>query len=232
MIMIHELPFAYLHLTGPAMLVLPQLFENETYSEFVHKYEGYIILDNGAFENKTPISNDKILDLAKEYEVNEIVLPDVWREGNRTFLLHRQFMEVISAKERLKYKLMAVPHGKDILEYVDCYQNIVSEIDYDTLGINRPKGENGHIRPWIVKWLDPRRKNTFHLLSLRYEQELLAYKDMSYVKMCDCSDASHHPKTGKIDWNEPYSKEREMEIVKNINHLNKLAGDPNIVKVL
>jgi len=231
MIMIHELPFAYLHMTGPKMLILPQLLKNERYSEFVLKYKGYKILDNGAFENKVPISHEEILELAYTYNVQEIVLPDVWRDGQKTVSLHKEFMTVISKGDKKRFYFMAVPHGKSILEYAACYKEIVENIDYDTIGVNRPKGENGHIRPWIIRWLDPTRENTYHLLSLRFPNELLYYKDMPNVISCDCSDASHG-KNGKIDWFEPYSRDREIEIACNIMHLNKLAGDNNVPQVL
>jgi hypothetical protein len=131
------IPTAYLHLDEDSdyFMVLPHTLEsNIKYFEFF-KEQGkrgkYLILDNGAAEG-FKYSMPHLLELADKINVSEIVLPDVIKDKNATLEVA---WEGFLASVCWTGKLMLVPQGKDLTEWIQCYDKMSLWYPIDTIGI-------------------------------------------------------------------------------------------------
>ena len=78
-------------------LLLPHLLWDDDYHFYAKKArrpDTLIILDNGAFEG-VDISNERLIKLAIDYEVNEVVVPDVMADAARTLERLQTFYDVV-----------------------------------------------------------------------------------------------------------------------------------------
>jgi len=170
-----------------AFILAQQAQKHPEIIEYYKQYTGFKILDNGAFEavalKELPqcLPFDVCMDLAKEMTVDEVVLPDYPYEGKKTFEENKELLESISLKEKRMFRLMHVPHGRSVLEYVDWYMAAL-ELDVDTIGFSildlwkQPGMER--MRPFVVHYL---RVN--HLLPPKFEYHLLGL-DMPFELQC------------------------------------------------
>jgi hypothetical protein len=144
-------PFAYLDLIPKSAnfhLLLAHLLINKQYVDFYnarHKAGDFIVLDNGAFEFKHPLSAEEILRLIEEsgIEIDCVVAPDFpGRRGIETISATEQFIHELQRREVKIPFIMAVPQSEkgDYLDWVSCYQrlcniNEVTHIGMSILGI-------------------------------------------------------------------------------------------------
>lgn len=93
--------------------------------------DAYVILDNGMFESHSSVANPQLLQMAKDYDVDEIVLPDMRGDSTETLALQREFMHLYRAAYNLTDyppKVMAVVQGKtkkECKEYIDQTHNFL-----------------------------------------------------------------------------------------------------------
>lgn len=107
-------------------LILPSLFQHQTYRNFYRKQDGYMILDNGAAEGKRE-SLELICNMGRAMlgKVDEIVLPDVI--GNMDGTLDAIAQEYYTAFEyRTRFKFMMVLQGKTFLDYLSCAERAIN----------------------------------------------------------------------------------------------------------
>jgi len=105
-------------------LFVPKQFEGgDTPSRIRHlKSRGhYIILDNGAYEGEL-LDLKSLLELAKSVNANEIVLPDVFQDANKTVQSYKQILVTKELPDNCKY--MLVPQGKNLAEWFTCFEQI------------------------------------------------------------------------------------------------------------
>jgi len=181
-------PIKHLELdTGSIHMVIPQLLEIEPYYDFYANRSDYVILDNGAVEFGA-MGNEELIELAKEIKANEIVMPDRLCNGLETFNLSFDFYCVLSKSERKQFKIMAVPQGKDLIDFVNCYTRLKS-LNPDVIGLNHWFDSTGESRTLIQKRLDVDMFNSFevHLLGLTNAGEL--NRSSPKVRSCDTSYA-------------------------------------------
>jgi hypothetical protein len=107
--------------------MLPAGLQDKLYAKhygYLCKHPGsYVILDNGMFEDNA-VTNLELIQLAKDYNVDEIVLPDKRGDGVETLALQREFLHLYRAAYSLVSrppKVMAVVQGKTLKE---CYAHI------------------------------------------------------------------------------------------------------------
>lgn len=79
--------------------------------------KGYKILDNGAAESEL-CSFEELISLAHDLEVDEVVIPDVLGDHNRTVELLHDFKPY--AKANSKFKYMGVVQGRSHGEVAQC----------------------------------------------------------------------------------------------------------------
>lgn len=123
-------------------LLLPDLFENDTYEEAAHQSTaidgGYSILDNGAAEGNLA-GMAHLFSLARLSCVEEVVIPDAMTDAEQSLYLLRTSWEYIRRQphyDDLTY--MAVLQGKTVDELVDYASKVVTEhLWVKTIGIPR-----------------------------------------------------------------------------------------------
>ena len=108
--------------------------EDEAYRNMAINYNGYKILDNSLIELDGAMSMKDVLTAADIIGADEVVLPDVFKNGSETI---KTTLEALGEyKEELKnYKTMAVVHGETIDEWVRTFLIFSARPDIDVLGI-------------------------------------------------------------------------------------------------
>lgn len=102
-------------------LVLAQhIGKDYEYTEFYRRSEKYKILDNGAYENKYPVSIEELIEKACLIRADEIIIPDVFMECVETLKLLESSLNYIRKHNFHHFKLMVAPQGKTNAEYMKC----------------------------------------------------------------------------------------------------------------
>lgn len=172
------------------MFLTHLVLEDETYRETAKKSSGYKILDNSLIELGGSASLEKVLKAAELIDADEIILPDVFRNGPATLTLAKNYLEEYE-KELSEYKVMAVTQGRTIEEWETSYRSLESFPGVDVLGIPKVlevdmKEYEG--RPGLVnKYMGDCTKE-IHLLGLWYNiRELKEYKRPNSIRSVDTS---------------------------------------------
>lgn len=114
----------------------------EKYTEFFknRKANSFCILDNGVIEG-SPMPIEVILEKATMINADEIVLPDVYKDADKTFLMIDEAIKYIEQKygdvDQCPFRLMAVPQGDTNESWLACAERIISCFTHkiDTIGI-------------------------------------------------------------------------------------------------
>jgi len=133
---IAPLNFLFLSKLGDMHFLLAQLAENEKYVEFYRKQRKYKILDNGAYEELTPMNFDSLLDAAKELQVNEVILPDYPLHSAETLRLVERAVSTLSKSDLKRYKFQAVPHGRTLNEWQKCLEKLLGFDEVSVIGFS------------------------------------------------------------------------------------------------
>lgn len=125
-----------------ALVLAQNLVRNKKQKKYWREFTGYKVLDNGAFELGKSIELSTLLDIAKAINADELVLPDVFRDMDETIKRTEEAILVIDKyKEkgliRPDLKLMAVPQGKDLYEWLTCFDTFLKNPKIDVIAINR-----------------------------------------------------------------------------------------------
>jgi hypothetical protein len=99
-------------------MVLAPLLESPTYRPLVAWMQGHKILDNGAAEGSLVERPQKLVDLARAANCNELVVPDVLGDVDSTISRARDFERVALRNPDITY--MGVVQGKNLAEYQKC----------------------------------------------------------------------------------------------------------------
>ena len=97
----------------------------------------YVMMDNGVVETGEPLPMDRLLDLASEYHVNEIIVPDVIgdREANHNLALqsleHYSSQGIKGFSVKTPPNLMIVPHGQTLMDWGDSLAGIVDVLEVE-----------------------------------------------------------------------------------------------------
>jgi hypothetical protein len=142
-------------------LVLPECFRNEPYTETVYQMRkpgrsDFIILDNGAAEGNA-WHPQALLAVGREFQVNEIVIPDMLGEKDATLDMLEAFIGDTTEEERQAFKWMGVPQGATFNDFVECVEAFASLPFVSTVGVPRHMlqtlGDN-MARVTFAKWID------------------------------------------------------------------------------
>ena len=113
-------------------------FEYTTFYKRQAYVGAYVIMDNGVYETGEPLSIEEICRRANMIGASEIILPDYYKDGKKSLETTREAVEY--AREHFKGKLMAVPQGENLEEWV--HNAILTlALDIDVLGV--PKWLSG-----------------------------------------------------------------------------------------
>ena len=101
----------------------------------------FVILDNSAFELEQlgkGMDPDIVLDAARITKPTEVIATDTVLDGPATVESTKHFIERMKARRELgKYKVMAVPQGRHIGEWWDCFVKLHSIPEVDTIGLSK-----------------------------------------------------------------------------------------------
>lgn len=189
-------------------LVLSHLIpKDKEYTEFFKNTDKYKILDNGAYENSQPEPIKVLVDKAEMIGANEIVLPDVFKDMDHTMTYTLDALCYLQHENLMgKYKLMAVPQGKNPTEYIKCLRFFCNMPEIDVIGLSfivikdAFKGSTGIDEVManrilvtnIIDFWEKRPKKEFHLLGMGNCMELNIQKRYDWIRGADSSTCFVH----------------------------------------
>lgn len=129
------------------MFLTHLIFKDKAYRDMAENHKGYKILDNSLIELNGALSMRDVLNAAKIIEADEVVLPDVFMDGEATIKSTTEALE--EYEEELKqYKTMAVVHGKTKDEFFRTFMYFSERPDVDVLGIPKVIHEQFTANGW------------------------------------------------------------------------------------
>lgn len=134
----------------PRVMLLTHLVEK--YPEYVQEAldhpETYKILDNSLIELGGALSMERLVAAADKIKADEIILPDVFKDGYATIASTAQAISWLKEHGRLgDFKLMAVCHGTTETEFIACFRALQNIPEIDVIGI--PKVMSSF--DWVAK---------------------------------------------------------------------------------
>lgn len=172
---------------GDLYFVLAQrVLEDVKYAEFFSKKRDKVkMLDNGAFELGKSLETDKLLEVAGVVKPDEIVAPDYPMRGEMSLQMIKDFLGVVPKK----MKIVAIPHGRDVLELAENYKK-VCKLDVDVVGFSVVFQKQTSLRPVVFHYLKKKKffdvTKEHHLFGLDSLTELWYYDSQS-IRSVDCS---------------------------------------------
>lgn len=121
-------------------MLLVHLCNNPKYVEWAKKLNGYKIMDNSIIELGESFSFENLLKFALICNVNEIILPDVFKNGGATYKLAKDCIKKYNKFKKENPmdklpKLMAVCHGNNLKEFKECFNKLNQLKEVDVIGI-------------------------------------------------------------------------------------------------
>lgn len=142
---------------APMVMLLTHLVErHKSYVKEALKHPNvYKILDNSLIELGEALTMERLVAAAEKINANEIVLPDVFKDGEATVKKAKESILWLKENDLLgKYKIMVVCHGNNEDEWHSCFKQLNEIEEIDVIGV-----------PKVVStWLpDKNRKNLSHI---------------------------------------------------------------------
>lgn len=122
----------------PVVMLLTHLVEkDETYARLAKEHtKTYKILDNSLIELGGALSMDRLVAAAEKIDADEIILPDVFKNGEATVKAAKESIKWLKDHGYSKrFKLMAVCHGETEKEFKKCFRKLNRMREIDTIGI-------------------------------------------------------------------------------------------------
>jgi hypothetical protein len=137
-------PVSQLHhcMGRPIQMMIPQFEHHWGYQKyfkmFSHDLGTFVMLDNGAFEGNQLTDSD-LLNMAAEYAVDEVAIPDVLGDANATLFQLEKFVSVYKHPSHSRHRvprLLAIVQGQTFEECAYCidtfafdkYTNLIATI--------------------------------------------------------------------------------------------------------
>lgn len=209
-------------------LVVAQWLRDQDYRVF---FKGrvaagcHLILDNGAYEFGEAMPDDEYWMFIGQMKPKIVVVPDVWQDGDKTISRAENFLDEMEAKQlEGEFELMGVPQGKDLRDWIRCYEMLCPLVDVIGLPMAQWGDHTGKVRYFLATKVDRLKQPRIHLLGLWNTLELQWYYDAPRVQSIDTSmpfkRASHNLGLNgnciadwKLDWEQEYSKD-QLEMAK------------------
>lgn len=122
------------------------VLSNDEYAEFYlnrSKQKYFLMLDNSACEMEYTDkgqgwSPEYVLEAAKKIEATELICTDVLYEKDETIACTNDFISFLKKKNEIgNYSLMAVPQGRTVDEWLDCYLAFAKYPEINTIGLSK-----------------------------------------------------------------------------------------------
>jgi hypothetical protein len=159
------------------------------YRNVAQSVKGYKILDNSLIELGDAVDVSRVCDAAERIEAHEIILPDAFQDRDKTLARVDKALNDIIKRYGYKrpFKLMAVAQGKDMAEWVDCYENLLAIEEVDVIGVPKVLAKTAPGgRPQIVNEVCQLKDKPHHLLGLWYSvSEIVEYEHPEDIRSLD-----------------------------------------------
>lgn len=145
---------------SPRVMLLTHLVEKyPSYVDEALKHaDTYIILDNSLIELGGALSMERLIKAAEKVLADEIILPDVFKDGEATYQSTLKSIEWLREHNLLgRFNLMAVCHGTTEEEFTKCFNRLNDLPEIDVIGI--PKVMSS--MPWVKDRSRKSLKNVF-----------------------------------------------------------------------
>lgn len=190
--------------------ILGQLFKkSEKYREYVwraKKAGRFLTLDSGVGDEGEVLTNEELFEMTRQILPNEVIPLDVLYNKEETIKNALWFIEKMSQVEEMKeVQIMAVPQGKDLFEWLECYKFFLDEEKVSTIGLSK-KGvpyciygkemkdqsiaEARHKVMLILETFHFLRK-PLHFLGMGDPNEFLFYQSPRFVNVCRSTDSCY-----------------------------------------
>jgi len=172
---------------GTADFILAQfVLEYDEYADFYASRDTWKIMDNGAYEERQSLDTDELLEAIARVHPDIVVVPDIPRDPEASFVLSKNFLEEVSKSAVADCLWMVVPHGENVREFFRYMERFIGlreqqRWDYMGLSILDLYKWNFRARPLIAREVcDFAQIHGFsvHLLGLDEPIELQAYRRM------------------------------------------------------
>lgn len=224
-------------------LMLPHLIDNDryayAYNQFGRDATMYVILDNGAAEGITLDSN-RLMEIAFQYSVDEIVLPDMMGDGPATRVVAQEFID--EYRSSWYDSFMYVVQGNSVDNALSEALWAAQHRDIDVIGLPRllTEGHGPFARHDIATTLyDSGVRKPVHLLgaSPKYPMELSGSNWPKTVRSTDTSSPFNFAHRNKyLDvaadisrptdyFNLPWDAFNQYALNRNIDLLKEWTGD-------
>jgi hypothetical protein len=175
------------------------MLESPEYMEFyqmrVRENRAFVILDNGAHENKRSEPLRDLIQVAKTLQPHEIVLPDAIGDADAT--IEATLSALPTLREEFPHtSLMAVPQGRNLSEWLICLGVMLEQPGIDCIGIPRIQADIvGSWVPHVLAVDTAVRKYPIHLLGSPYDLTAAAQVETAFpgrVRSTDTSKPVHY----------------------------------------
>lgn len=122
----------------PMVMLLTHLVEKDpAYVQLAHQHPNtYKILDNSLIELGDALSMERLVNAAERINADEIIIPDVFRDGPATVQSAKESIQWLIEHGLLgKYKIMAVAHGTTYESFKECFDALNAMPEIDVIGI-------------------------------------------------------------------------------------------------
>lgn len=154
----------------------------------IHHKNCYTIMDNSLIELGSAASIEATFNAAVKCNANELILPDVFRDGYATLEKVRESIDWLfyDCSNYKPINLMAVCQGSTANEFITCFHNLASIPEIHCIGIPKvaetllPEGRPGFEPLW------QRCSKRIHLLGCWTSlEEMKQYKHPELIRSCD-----------------------------------------------
>lgn len=176
------------------MMCLTHLVEKyPAYADAMKKYSGYKILDNSLIELGGAMDLERVVAAAQQIDADEIILPDKFMDCEGTLDLVVDSIKRLEDSNMLgKYKLMAVAHGSNYVEWTHCFKELEKMDAVDVIGIPKVLAKMHQAGRPAFESIWEYSSKMIHLLGLWYSWfELAEYHVPKKIRSCDTCLAAY-----------------------------------------
>jgi len=194
--------------------VLAHLLDKGAYADFYIRSKKYKILDNGAYENKYPVTGQMLIDNARRIGAHELVVPDVFMEHDESMRATAEFLNESDAKDwKGNRKYMGIPQGRTLDEWLTAFEMLYNDDRIDVMGLSFliiaqcfHEFTNTNARDVMTNRLACTEllrergwtKKPCHLLGLGNPAELTVQRGLDFVRSMDSSSSFVHGMNGVL----------------------------------
>lgn len=189
---------------GDGFYCLAQYFNtNEDYKKYAleQKKKGrFIILDSGVGNEGVVVSKEELFEITEELKPNEVIPTDVLYDAYRTMDNTLWFINKMKKKRIENVEIFACPQGKNLQDYLMCYDFFVGREEIHTIGWSKKalpyviygskNGKDQNIKEarnkFFEEYLTPSRSiKPIHCLGMGDPTEFFMYKNSPYMRSTD-----------------------------------------------